>query len=432
MLLNKPVAEDNGRSANNNNVVSGGRGNFRENQSKAHSRKLHFWRNTIEHNVFRIRILLASPGNLSEDREKVSEIVKHINLDNGQREGFVAEIVSWETHSRPAAGEYSQAVLNDQFPDDIDIFVGMMGTYFGTPTKHWGSGTEEEFRIAYECWERTKTPEIMFYFSDAMSSLSQIDPEQLSKRNSFRKNLEELGVYYFVYSDITEFQFDLHNHISSAIHEVLKGKEIGRSEEAIPQESAISLKNYNELLAQDPLVNANSMMDKASDHLSNYSKALDSLNSDLGKLARILQKESKNIERAIQNSKPQKTQKPLETIYDGMNDYSKKMALRIPKLSNEFSSSIMSFLRTIKMVQDNHLEEKMPLDAAFSGISGTRAALETLIEAVKEAETGFADWPDEILDLYLQKQVVIALHQDLIASLLKAIELLDKLTDEFS
>ncbi len=391
-----------------------------------------FWRNTIEHNVFRIRILLASPGNLSEDREKVSEIVKYINLDNGQREGFVAEIVSWETHSRPAAGEYPQAVLNDQFPDDIDIFVGMMGTYFGTPTKHWGSGTEEEFRIAYERWEKTKTPEIMFYFSDAMLSLSQIDPEQLSKRNSFRKSLGELGVYYFVYSDITEFQFDLHNHISAAIHEVLKGKEIGRSEEAIPQESASSLKSYNVLLAQNPLINAVSVLDKGTDHLSNYSKLLDGLNSDLGKLARILQKEGRKIERAVQNSNPQKTQKPFENIYDGMNDYSKRMALRIPKLSNEFSGSIMSFLRTIKMVQDNHMEEKMPLDAAFSGISGTRAALETLIEAVKEAETGFADWPDEILDLYLQKQVVIALHQDLIASLLKAIELLDKLTDEFS
>lgn len=391
-----------------------------------------FWRNNIEHNVFRIRILLASPGNLSDDREKVSEIVKYINLDNGQREGFIAEIVSWETHSRPAAGESPQAVLNDQFPDDIDIFVGMMGTYFGTPTIRWGSGTEEEFRIAYERWEKTKTPEIMFYFSDAMSSLSQIDPEQLSKRNSFRKAIGDLGVYYFVYSDITEFQFDLHNHISSAIHEVLKGKEIGQSEEAIPQESASSLKSYNLLLAQDPIINAVSVLDKGADHLNNYNRLLGDLNSDIVKMTRILQKESRIIKRANLNSKPQRVQKSINNIYDGMNDYSKKMTLRIPKLSNEFSGSIMSCLRAVKMVQDNHIEEKLPLDAAFSGISETRAALETLIEAVKEVETGFADWPVEILDLYLQKQIIIALHQDLVASLLKAIELLDKLTDEFA
>ena len=65
----------------------------------------------------------------------------------------------------------------------------------------------------------------MFYFSDAMSSPSQIDPEQLAKRNSFKKGLEGLGVYYFVYTDITEFTFDLYRHISSTVHEILKGKE---------------------------------------------------------------------------------------------------------------------------------------------------------------------------------------------------------------
>lgn len=102
--------------------------------------------------------------------------------------------MGWETHTRPAAGEYAQAVINEQFPKDIDIFVGLMGSYFGRPTKNCGSGTEEEFRIAYKNWEKEKKPEIMFYFSDAMTPLSQIDPEQISKRNTFRNNLEKLGV----------------------------------------------------------------------------------------------------------------------------------------------------------------------------------------------------------------------------------------------
>jgi hypothetical protein len=392
--------------------------------------EFHFWRRIIEHNIFRIRILLASPGNLREDREKVSEIVKYINLDSGQRRGFVAEIVSWETHSRPAAGEYPQGVINDQFPDDIDIFVGMMGTYFGTPTKRWGSGTEEEFRIAYERWDKTKKPEIMFYFSDAMSSLSQIDPEQLTKRNSFRKDIAELGVYYFTYSNIIEFQFDLHNHINSAIHEVLKDKEVGKSEESIPEESASSLKNYNDLMVQDPLVNAVSMLDKATVHMRTYTNLLLGLNSDVVKLARMLVKENRNIVRATQSGKQQKIEQSIGIVYGEMNDYSKKIAAKIPKFSSEFSDSILSTLRAVKMVKDNHLEHVMPLAGIASNIGGARTGLKSLMEALDTVQTGFANWPEGIVDLKVQKQIIIALHKDLGASLLKSIELLDKLTDE--
>lgn len=373
---------------------------------------------------------MASPGNLSEDRKKVSEIIKHINLDSGQREGFVAEIVSWETHTRPAAGEYAQAVINDQFPDDIDIFIGMMGTYFGTPTKEWGSGTEEEFQIAFSNWEKTKAPEIMFYFSDAMSSLSQIDTDQLSKRNAFRKRIANLGVYYFSYTDIVEFQFDLIRHISSAIRKVLGGKEVGKSAVAIPQESAISLKNYTELLAQDPLLNAVSIIDSATDYMNSYTRTLNDLAQDVGKLARKLTRETKNIESAKQTKNQQKAKKSLGAVYSEMNRYSKKLAINIPKLSTEFSESIMSILRVDRLVNDNDLADVLPLTDIVSDVAQARTALSSLVNIIRETEASFADWPEEIVDMHIQKQIVIALHQDLISSLVKSIELLGRLLDE--
>lgn len=375
---------------------------------------------------------MASPGNLEEDRKKVFEIVKSINLDNGQHEGFVAEIVSWETHTRPAAGEYPQAVINEQFPDDIDIFIGMMGSYFGSPTKNWGSGTEEEFRIAYESWEKTKTPEIMFYFSDAMASVSQIDPEQLSKRNIFQKDLQKLGIYYFVYKDVVEFQFDLLRHISSAIRAVLKNKETGKSEEAIPQESSSSLKNYSDLLTREPLLNAVTMLDQAADHMNAYEKILVSQTKSIGSLSRILVRESKNIERAVRNGKQQKITNSINTIYREMNGYSKKLAANISKLSSEFSSSILSSLRAVRMVKDNALENSMPLDGISSNVSSMRAALKNLIVNIENTESGFDEWPDDILDMEVQKKILMALHQDLVSSLKISIELLDRLMSEFT
>ena len=74
-----------------------------------------------------VRVLLSSPGNLSDDREVVRKVIEEINLDHGRRNGFFVECVGWETHTRPAVGEYPQGVINDQLPHEVDIFVGLMG-----------------------------------------------------------------------------------------------------------------------------------------------------------------------------------------------------------------------------------------------------------------------------------------------------------------
>lgn len=367
---------------------------------------------------------------MSEDRARVAEIVKYINLDNGQREGFIAEIVSWETHTRPAAGEYPQAVINKQFPEDIDIFVGLMGSYFGRPTKHWGSGTEEEFRVAYKKWESEQKPEIMFYFSDAMSSLSQVDPDQIKKRNAFREELGKLGVYYFTYTNITEFQFDLHNHISSAIHDVLKTKEIGKSAEAIPNESATTLRNFEGLLAQDALVSAIQLLSEGSDQLSLYTTHMNAHTTDLVKLAKALRRQGQNIARAIKNENTKEFEKSIGRVYDEMQSYSKRLSVRIPKLSQTFSNSFIAILRAIGLVKDNNLSEVLPLGSMYSSIEFAHKSLKELVEEIKNAEEKITQGPDDIIDLSVQKRIMIALHQDLVESLTKSIELLDRLMQE--
>lgn len=104
--------------------------------------------------IQRIRILLSSPGNLKIDRDAVREVADQINGDSGRRDGFHIEVVSWETHTRPSVGTHPQEIINEQFPDDIDIYLGLLGAYFGTPTRRYKSGTEEEFRLAFDNWQK--------------------------------------------------------------------------------------------------------------------------------------------------------------------------------------------------------------------------------------------------------------------------------------
>lgn len=76
-----------------------------------------------------------------------------------------------------------------------------MGSYFGTPTPNFASGTEEEFFVAYEAWEKSGTPEIMFYFSNLTPSVRDIDPDQLKLVRDFKTSIAAKGVYYFEYDD---------------------------------------------------------------------------------------------------------------------------------------------------------------------------------------------------------------------------------------
>jgi hypothetical protein len=74
-------------------------------------------------------------------------------------------------------------VVNRQLPiPEYDIFIGIIWRRFGAPTKRAGSGTEEEFRIAYESWKRNREPrEILFYFCQAPVS-PQMTVEEVSVR----------------------------------------------------------------------------------------------------------------------------------------------------------------------------------------------------------------------------------------------------------
>jgi hypothetical protein len=89
----------------------------------------------------------------------------------------------------PAVGR-PQALINTQLVN-VDIFLGIMSRRFGTPTDIAGSGTEEEFQLAYKRFRESGRPHILFYFSDEPFSFPQSDEElaQVAKVHAFRKGM---------------------------------------------------------------------------------------------------------------------------------------------------------------------------------------------------------------------------------------------------
>ena len=166
-----------------------------------------------------IRVFIASPGDVTEERDIASIVVGELRRIFGNPFGFDLEAVRWETHTWPDIGDDAQDIINNQI-GEFDIFVGVMWRKFGTPTKRANSGTGEEFERAYNLFKKHGRPKIMFYFRTTKfytTNLKEIS--QFRKVVGFRKVLEKLGVLYWTYDTPLQFERNVREHL---IHQILK------------------------------------------------------------------------------------------------------------------------------------------------------------------------------------------------------------------
>lgn len=228
------------------------------------------------------KCFIASPGDTSSERTICDKVFNEINKGIGNSFNFRIESLKWETDTYPAFGESSQGVINKQI-GSYDIFIGIMYKKFGTPTKVAGSGTEEEFDIAYSKLERKEPVDIMFYFNDEACKLSDVNLEQYSQVCKFRKKIESLNGYYFKYNGVLEFENYLRNHLNKYFLSIYKPdttKEEGKDTKkelirSILQErlnKALSMFSDQPIIWLDPILsNTNEI---ASNPDENYSKRI--------------------------------------------------------------------------------------------------------------------------------------------------------------
>jgi hypothetical protein len=163
------------------------------------------------------KCLIASPSDTAPEREACERVVDDLNKSLGLSLGVFLETRMWENDTRPAFGEYPQAVINDQLGNDYIIFVGIMHQRFGTQTAAAGSGTEEEFNRALERLDRGEKVELMLYFNDAPIAVHAIDTTEIDKVKAFRKRVATLGSLYQGYSGVAEFEAKLRQHLTKLI-----------------------------------------------------------------------------------------------------------------------------------------------------------------------------------------------------------------------
>lgn len=132
-------------------------------------------------NAVTYRVLIASPSDLSEEREVATSAINDWNAQHSSAENIVLLPVKWETHARPQTGIRPQESINTQLVQSSDILIGLFWTKLGTSTGVAESGTVEEINQFVEA-----NKPALLYFSSRPVSPSQIDIKQHQKLKKFK------------------------------------------------------------------------------------------------------------------------------------------------------------------------------------------------------------------------------------------------------
>ncbi len=169
-----------------------------------------------------LRVFVASPSDTIEERTLLTKVIPELNKLHGSLEGFNLEALLWETDSYPALGIDAQDVLNRQLAD-YDIFVGMMSTRFGSPTRRGDSGTEEEFDRALERYlSNPKDIRILFYFRNATVKLFDLDIEQAWRVREFRARIQRRGLLVGEYNTPEDFRAKVQKDLLLTVRDLLR------------------------------------------------------------------------------------------------------------------------------------------------------------------------------------------------------------------
>lgn len=199
------------------------------------------------------RILVASPGDVGEERNVIPEVVNEWNAVNAFAAKIVLMPVKWETHSAPLLGGRPQSIINEQLVKDCDLLVGVFWTRIGTSTGVSVSGTAEEI----EQFVDSKKP-VMLYFSQSPIDPDKIEIDQFTILKNFKEKMRLKGLTE-TYANIPDFrqkfsrQFSI--NIGNILTQPIKGQKVeatkGKATPKAKQNAIVPIGTLNEKLTPE-------------------------------------------------------------------------------------------------------------------------------------------------------------------------------------
>ncbi len=131
-----------------------------------------------------LRVFIASPGDLTDERKAMREVIEEINAIYSKEADWRIELLGWED-TMPGAGRPQELINVDL--RKADLFIGCLWQRWGSTSGNGSkTGFEEEFDLALERRDETGSPEMWMFFRE-VDPVRRNDPgEQLQKVLDFR------------------------------------------------------------------------------------------------------------------------------------------------------------------------------------------------------------------------------------------------------
>jgi len=185
-----------------------------------------------------LRIVVASPGDVTAERDVVSAILEELNKSICLDRGLRLEALRWETDAYPGFDPGGPQGLIDPILriEDGDLLVGIFWKRFGTPVEDARSGTEHEIRRAYAAWKQSGRPQLMIYFNQkACTPQSKEETDQWGQVLEFRREFPKEGLWW-PYKGVSNFEKLLRRHLTNYLLATFPGGPQGSN----PRSGAIS------------------------------------------------------------------------------------------------------------------------------------------------------------------------------------------------
>ena len=163
----------------------------------------------------RITIAVASPSDVSQEREAVRKVFTNWNDKNDH--AFLHPKM-WE-FAVPELGDHPQNILNTKIIDLSDLLIAIFWSKIGTPTQNAPSGSIEEI---YEFIKKKGAQRVMLYFCKR-DLPNDIDPVELAKLNVFKSEMRTKGLFH-QFTTVQEFERDLYPHIDAKVGQFLSNE----------------------------------------------------------------------------------------------------------------------------------------------------------------------------------------------------------------
>lgn len=370
-----------------------------------------------------LSVFVASPSDVDEERNRLEEVIRDLNTAWARELGIRLELVRWETYAYPSFGEDPQSVINDQIPDDYDLFIGLMWYRFGTPTGRTGSGTIEEFQRAKKRFDQDPSSlQLMIYFKDAPVPVppSKLDYSQLAEVAKFRSNLGDDGGLYWPFNSVEEFEKLVRLHLTRHVqnwrskHSIQK-QPISSNETSIEEEGGIDAEGA--IVEDEP--GLLDLMEQFEDEfviITEIMERIAAATDEIGNKMRARTAETQEFSSGPDSSNRKEAKRLIARAAADMDQYVQRMGAELPLFSEHLNTGMNAMVQAAAMtiefkVKDDDLGQARD---NLEAIRGFLNALTSVEGQITEFQDTIASLPRMTTTLNRSKRSVVNVLQRLI------------------